>query len=662
MRSSIFTILAIVIISFGCSTTGKIEKQFNKGHYDLVINKLKDKGEHTADENFFIAEAYRKSNRLKQAVPYFKKAVDGHAHHEIAYLHYAQALEANEQYKEAEKVLEEYLSIGEDEHVLKLAQGELNGLLELEELIAKGTYYRVKNLSDINTPGIEYSPIYNNGKIYFTSNRDGGKIYLATGTPFTRIYEVESKGAKVNLSTLEALPPTFNDPNTNEGSIAISKDGTSIIFAKGNPGKANGADDVNLYFTRYRNGKWSEPRILNICDPREWDSSPALSPDGRTLYFSSTRKGGYGGSDIYVAKLNRRGRWVDVRNLGDAINTPGNEMFPYVSDAGKLYFSSDGHAGFGQLDIFEATRAKGITTVKNLGSPINSPSDDFGYHEFNVTKGFFSSNRKGGKGDDDIYTYVNDDPNLKIVNYYLTGVTVTLDDGGNEVVLPNSKVTLVGADEEILDETFTGVDGKFQFKVYPEEDYDLIGEKNSYFTTRQDFTTIGKSVDKSTLTKLVTNITFEAKINLDPIVIDKTIVMENIYYDFNKWNIRSDAALELDKLVTIMMDNPDISIELSSHTDTRAGDDYNLDLSQKRAKSAVDYIISKGVDSERITAKGYGETQLIIKNAKTEEEHQVNRRTEFKVTRYNQEIENDADYDETDRYFDDDDEGESTGK
>ncbi len=656
MKISVYFILVTTILAFGCGTTNKIERQFNKGHYDLVIDKLKDKGEHTADENFFIAESYRKSNRLKEALPYFKKAIEGHAHHEIMYLHYAQALEANEQYKEAEKVLEEYLSIGEDEHVLKLVQGELNGLLELEELMATGTYYRVKNLSDLNTAGTEYSPIYNNGKIYFTSNRGGGKIYLATGTPFTRIYEVESKGANVDLSTLAPLPPIFNDPNTNEGSIAISKDGTSIIFAKGNPGSATGPDDVNLYFTRYRNGQWSEPRILNICDPKAWDSSPALSPDGRTLYFSSTREGGYGGADIYVAKLNRRGRWVDVRNLGDAINTPGNEMFPFVSDAGKLYFSSDGHPGFGQLDIFEATRANGVTTVKNLGAPINSSADDFGYHEYSVTKGFFSSNRAGGKGDDDIYTYVNDDPNLKIVNYYLAGVTVTLDDGGKEVMLPNSKVTLVGAEEEILDETFTGADGKFQFKVYPEEDYELIGQKNSYFTTRVQFSTKGKSVDKSTLTKLVTNITFDTKIKLDPIVIDKTIVLENIYYDFDKWDIRPDAAKELDKLVVVMNDNPDISIELSSHTDARADDKYNLTLSEKRAKSAVNYIISKGIEPRRITAKGYGERKLIIKDAKTEEEHQVNRRTEFKVTRYNQIIENDADFDETDRFFDDEDE------
>ncbi len=660
MRNSILILTALTFLT-ACKVS-KVEKQFNKGHYDLVIEKLENKSKHTPDENFLIAESYRKSNRLKYALPFFKKAVDGHVENEIAYLHYAQSLEANEQYKEAEKVLKDYLEEGEDEHVLSLAEGELAGLIELEKLIEKGTYYRVKNLSDINTPNTEYSPIYNNGRIYFTSNRDGGKTYLATGTPFTHIYHVESKGARVDLNSLEPLSPIFNDPNTNEGSIAISKDGTSIIFAKGNPGKPNGADDVNLYFSRYRNGEWSEPRILSLCKPKAWDSSPALSPDGRTLYFASNREGGYGGSDIYVAKLNRRGRWVDVRNMGDAINTPGNESFPYVSESGKLYFSSDGHAGFGQLDIFEATREKGVITVKNLGAPINSASDDFGYHEYDVTRGFFSSNRKGGKGDDDIYTYINDDPDLKIVNYYLTGVTVTLDDGGAEIILPNSKVTLLDANNQIVDETFTGSDGKYDFVVYPEEDYYLVGQKASYFTTREPFSTMGKSVDKATLKDVVTNITFDSKIILDPIVIDKAIVLENIYYDFDKWDIRPDAAIELNKLVVIMEDNPDISIELSSHTDSRADDSYNMTLSQRRAKSAVEYIISQGIAPNRLAARGYGESHLIVKNAQTEEEHQVNRRTEFKVTRYNQQIENDSDVDETDRFFDDDEEETETGR
>jgi len=649
--ASLYFLLGLVFYS--CNVSKKVDKQFKKGHYDLVIKSLENSSKKSANDNFLIGESYRKSNRIKQAEPFYKAAIDQDVDDESAYFHYARALEANESYQKAEVVLQNYISKGEDEHVLKLAQGELDGLLELDELKKNGSFYKTKNLQDLNTEAIEYSPIYNNGFLYFTSNREGGKVYLNNGSHFTNIYKVKTKGAKVQLESLKALDPIFNDPNTNEGSIAISADGNSVIFAKGNHGRPTGTDNVNLYSTRYRNGKWTTPRILNICDPKHWDSSPALSADGRTLYFSSNRKGGYGGTDLYVAKRDPRGRWVDVRNMGEAINTFGNEVFPFVSRAGKLYFSSDGHPGFGQLDLFEATRSKGIITVKNMGEPVNSSADDFGIHEYNVTRGFFTSNRKGGKGDDDIYTYVNEDPDLKIVKYVLTGVTVTMDDGGKEVILPNSKVTLTGFEEEILDESFTGADGKFKFQVYPEEDYDLIGEKANFFTTRKDFTTIGKSVDKSTLTEFETTITFETKIVLEPIVLDQPIVLENIYYDLNKWNIRPDAAKELDKLLLTLNDNPDINIELSSHTDSRDTDEYNKELSEKRAKSAVAYLVANGIDASRLVPKGYGEDQLIIKNAQTEEEHQVNRRTEFKVIKYDKKIVRDGEVDETDRFFDD---------
>ncbi len=649
---------------YSCNVNKKVEKQFNKGHFDLVIKTLGGKSKKSAEDYLLIAESYRKSNRIKEALPFYKTSIDQNVEDEYAYFHYARALEANEQYGEAESILESYLAKGEDETVIKLARGELDGLLELDELKKNGSFYKVKNLAEVNTPSIEYSPIYNNGNLYFTSNREGGKIYLTTGTPFTDIYRVTTKGAKVQMESLKSLDPVFNEPGTNEGSIAISANGTSVIFAKGNAGKPTGTDNVNLYSSRYRNGKWSNPRILNICDPKAWDSSPALSADGRTLYFASDRKGGYGGTDIYVAKRDPRGRWVDVRNLGEAINTSGNEVFPFVSKDGILYFSSDGHAGYGQLDLFEAIRSKGVITVKNMGAPINSPSDDFGLHEYNLTRGFFTSNRKGGKGDDDIYTYVNEDPDLKIVNYLLTGTTVTMDDGGKEVILPNSKVTLTGNGGEILDEAFTGNDGKFKFRVYPEEDYNLKGEKASYITRRALFSTIGKSVDKSTLTEFETTINFEAKIVLDPVIIDKDILVENIYYDLAKWDIRPDAAIELDKLVLMLTDNPEISIELSSHTDSRDTDSNNYVLSQRRATSAVDYIISQGIDSNRLRAKGYGESRLKIKEAKTEEEHQINRRTEFKIIEYKQKIKlnqtPDPEADETDRFFDNIDEEEES--
>ena len=653
------TTLFFLAILASCS----IEKSMNNAEFDAVINKLGGTpSKNSVDENIMVGDAYRQSNRIVEALPYYQEVLKQGTDEEAVNVYVAQGLKVEQRYNEARKVLNGYLPRATSDKVRDLAQKELDNLDKIDALEKDSSYYRVKNLKDINTPKAEYSPVYSNQFLYFTTNRDGGKIYRTTGTPFTDIYRVATRGANVNLSTLNDLDPIINHLDTNEGSVAISPDGSSMIFAKGNDGKANGYSEVNLFFTRYRNGNWTTPAPLSINEADSWDSTPAFSPDGTSLYFSSTRPGGYGGADLYVAKVNRRGRWVDVRNLGPEINTVGDEVFPFVSQDGSLYFASDGHPGFGKLDLFQAIRESGQITVSNLGKPMNSSADDFSLFQFNLSRGFFSSNRRGGAGDDDIYTFINDDPDLKIVNYFLTGVTVTTDDAGEEIILPNTKVRLTADNGDVLDESFTGGDGRFNFRVFPEEHYDLISEKTDYFTVRKDFSTIGKSVDKSTLTEEVTNITFETKIMMDPIVLERAIVLENIYYDLDKSNIREDAALVLDSLVQIMNDNPEIYIELGSHTDARQTDEYNLSLSWRRARSAVSYIINEGVKSERITAKGYGETQLLIKNAETEEQHQKNRRTEFKVLRYNPGQRNDDStsdepIDEYDRFFQDTSEG-----
>ncbi|MFY0598272.1 MAG: PD40 domain-containing protein [Cyclobacteriaceae bacterium] len=657
MKQLSLLIISLLLIQ-ACSQK-VAQTSFDKGEFDRAIALYK-KGmdENDPERNFQIAEAYRKSNRLKEAARYYAAAEKNNSSEPSLYYYYARSLKANEQYDEAETLLNDYIAKPSgDRRFKELAQFELENLGHLEIIDDKKNYYRIKNLEALNTPRAEYSPVYKDGLLYFTSNRDGDRIYIATGTPFTHIYSVATKGANVDINTLKKLPSSINHEDTNEGSVAISADGTSIIFAKGNNGKATGNTEVNLYFTRFRNGQWSEPRPLSLNDHESWDSTPSLSPDGGTLYFSSNRAGGYGGADLYSAKLNRRGRWVDIKNLGSHINTPGYEAFPFVSEDGRLYFSSDGHAGFGGLDLFVATRERGSVHVENLGQPMNSHSDDFGLYQFNLTRGFFTSNRPKGKGDDDIYTFVNDDPDLKIVNYFLEGVTMTTDDGGEEIILPNTKVTLRADDGEIVEEAFTGEDGSFKFRVYTEEHYNIVSEKVDYFTSRTDFSTIGKSVDRSSLKDFITNVTFESKIMMERIVIEKALVLNNIYYDLDKANIRPDAAIVLDSLIGVMNDNPEIYVELGSHTDARADAAYNLDLSKRRAKSAVQYMIQNGVAPARITAKGYGKSVLLVKDAVTEEDHQKNRRTEFKVLRYDPSENEDyvpinQEQDEYDRFFD----------
>ncbi|MFY0607901.1 MAG: PD40 domain-containing protein [Cyclobacteriaceae bacterium] len=659
------TIIIIILIFLQACTDKLAVKNFEQGHYDVAISKLKKNLDpKDANKNFMLAESYRKSNRLEEAARYYLSAKEAGSQEPGLPVYLAKALKANQKYDEAETILNDFIAESRAEETWKdLARHELENLRKVDILQQETNYFRIKNLTALNTPNAEYSPVYKNNYLYFVSNRSGGKIYTATGTPFTDIYQVPSKGANVNINGLKALDPMINHDDVNEGSIAISPDGTSIIFAKGNSGKATGNAEVNLYFTRYRAGNWSEPRPISVNDPDSWDSTPALTPDGTTLYFASTRPGGYGGMDLYSAQMNRRGRWVDVQNLGPSINTPGDEAFPFISEDGRMYFASNGHPGFGNLDIFVATRRRGKITVENLGEPMNSSSDDFALFQFDLTKGFFSSNRPGGKGDDDIYTYLDENPDLKVVNYFLVGTTVTHDDGGNKIVLPNTKVLLKAEDGEVLNEAFTKEDGTFKVRVYAEEKYDLLGEKTGYFSSRTVFSTVDKSVDKTTLKEFITNITFETEVVMDRIVLEKAIVLNNIYYDLDKADIRPDAAKVLDSLVMIMNDNPDIFIELGSHTDSRADDDYNLRLSHDRAASAVRYIIEQGVSAERIVAKGYGESQLLIGNAQTEEEHQKNRRTEFKVLKYNpeipeeeeleeEEIEGDSG-DEYDRFFDD---------
>tara|TARA_B100000405_G_scaffold288498_1_gene237239 strand:- start:33 stop:1994 length:1962 start_codon:yes stop_codon:yes gene_type:complete len=647
----ISAIYILMVFLGSCVTTKTALKDFNNAEYYNAASKFqKVIKEGDSNNSFLLAEALRKSNRLWQAQKYYADAIKNGYKEEIAYYYLALSLKSNNAYDQADSLISHYLSKGNDESIIKLMRQELLYINNLRKY-PDTSYYRVKNLEAINTEFAEYSPSFSNDKLFFVSNRLSEKIYSGTGTPFTDLYEVKTRGANVDLNSLKKLDDNINNEKVNSGSITFSEDGMYMIFAKGNDGKSTGRNNVDLYWSRFRRGGWTNPRLLNVNTSRSWDSTPYLSKDGKTLYFASNRSKGFGGTDIYKANVNRRGRWINIQNLGPEINTPGNELFPSVTEDGRLYFSSDNHEGFGGLDIFVATRKAGKITITNPGKPLNSRGDDFGVNPYNATRGFFTSNRDGGKGDDDIYTFVNNDPNLKIVNYILKGTTLTQNNDDKDLeILGNSSVKLLDKEGVVIEETFTDNDGQFEFTVFTDEDYILIGEKENYFSTRGDFSTIGKELDKSKLVEFVTNVEFEKNLILDRIIVNKSIVLDNIYYDLDKADIREDAALELDKLVVILEDNPNISIELSSHTDDRASVDYNQDLSQRRAESAVSYILSKGIDQNRVSAKGYGESQLLIQNAKTEDEHQVNRRTEFKVTSY-EFIDSSNSEDEEEKFF-----------
>ena len=660
--SGSLAILAIIALLASCSADKKMAKAFRQGKYQKVINYYSDvleKQPNNGTANYYVAESFRQSNRIRQSEPFYAKAGGPKINDDSVKLYYAKALQANSKYDEAKQQLEDLQANAETEPMKKRATKEIAGLQDLDKLNEKESYYKIKNLDAINTPFGEFAPVYMNGELYFSSSRTNGRIYEASGTPFLDLYRVETKGANVDVNTVKMMPDLINDSNTHEASVTFTPDGRTMVFAKSNTGKRKGADDVDLYISRFRNGAWGEPTLININTPKNWESTPAFAPDGKTLYFSSNRPGGFGGNDIWQATMDSRGRFGRVKNLGSDINTAGDEMFPYVAENGKMYFSSDGHGGYGQLDLFVVNRVNGKTAIENLGRPVNSNGDDFGMFLFRPDRGFFSSNREGGKGDDDIYTFVNEDPNLRVVNYYLQGVTYTLKADSSREILPDTKVQLIDASGNVMQDFVTGNDGKFLFRIYDNENYFLTGEADGYIAKRQSYTTVGKGVPLESLKELVTNITLDTLMILDQKKNTTDIFrLKNVYFGLDSFNINPISAKELDKLVDILNDNPDITkIELSSHTDSIASHSYNVALSQRRANSTVEYLVKKGIDRNRLVAKGYGESKPVARNSNPDgsdnpEGRARNRRTEFRILSIGPVSEKDpSDEFDEDKYF-----------
>ena len=590
--------------------------------------------------NYRIAENYRKMNKMHESIPYYRVAFEeGYLEDDVCFK-YARSLKLESRYSEAEQVLSSCLErsfVGADER--RRIEVYLHGMRQLHHLEEDhvDSHYRVANLSSVNGAGEDYSPTFNNGKLYFVSDR-GGRQERIANVRFTALYEATiQEDDPQNLSSIRALPTIINTRRAHEGPATFTQRGHIMIFARGNTGKSRGTQHVNLYYSRReREGKWGKVVPMNINDANSFDSTPHLSSDGNTLYFSSSRPGGYGGVDIYTSKRSRRG-WRTPRNMGPEVNTPHNELFPYFGPDGNFYFSSDGHPGYGGLDVFVSIYKGGEHDVDNIGKPVNSASDDFGFVAYDHYRGYFCSNRAGGEGGDDIYFYVNNDPELKILNMFLKVTVFTDVERQGElrrVPVPEAELLLFKDEDTLIDQAISGSEGYFAFRVHPEEEYLVKAEKADYLAARTLFSTVDKKPDLSQTEERVVDVTFEVSLVLDKIRLLKPIVLENIYYDLDSADIRDDAAEELNKLYHLMVDNPEIEIELSSHTDARAGDRYNMDLSQRRAESATNYLIIKGIDPNRIVARGYGESKLLIPSAQTEEEHQQNRRTEFRVTKY----------------------------
>jgi outer membrane protein OmpA-like peptidoglycan-associated protein/Tol biopolymer transport system component len=655
--STLLVVLGLALALTGCNSAMQAYKKgvrhFDAGEYNLALTQFQKASKGTIDParlNYYTAESYRLSNRFGDAVPYYQKAIEANTTEPDARLNYGYALKSQGNYAGALDQLQQYVANAPKTTVkatLDKARREVETLKAIDIIAKNKSLITLRNMGNLNSPGAEFAPVIRGEELVFTSSRKD-HLYKNNGQQMLGLYKTKLNQNPDETGTSPA-PELFSQNvfqgDVNEGTPAFSKDGKTMVFARGNNGKRKGGLDVDLYISRLGEGNvWSQPLRLPISDSTAWDGSPAFSGDGKTLYFASNRAGGAGGIDLYRTSIDASGRFSRPVNMGRDINTPGDEMFPYVGPDAKLYFASDGHPGLGKLDVFVATRSQGVTRVDNMGQPINSPADDFGLIYTEPTKGFLASNRTGGKGDDDIYffqegpapdtTTIAQNPpptGNKIVRYFIAGTV-----SANETPitpLDSARVRILDdASGQPIAEVTTGQPGTFgKYPLQEGKDYTILAERKGYLTRREQFTMQGKSIPQIFLTKPETDTTFNVALLLDRSVLNKTFVLENIYYDLDKYNIRADASPELDKIVVILKDNPTLKLELSSHTDSRAPDAYNMKLSQNRAKAAVDYIVSQGISADRLVAKGYGETRLVVKNAKTEEEHQRNRRTEIKI-------------------------------
>lgn len=584
--------------------------------------------------------------------------------------------------------------------------------------------FKVRNL-EMNSEESDISPVYYNGRVVYSSSKDLNtevkRVWSKTNLGYYDLYIGDPGGAG------ELIKTRYFDRDLNmkynEGPVSFNREGNFMAFTQ-NYYESKKILKLKIMTSSNVDGKWDEPIHVPFNNPDYSVGHPALNHDASVMYFVSDMPGGYGGTDIYKVLRNEDGTWSRPQNMGDKINTPGNEMFPFIHRDGLLFFSSDGHGGLGGLDVFVSHVTRGVGEVEHLEAPVNSSADDFSFIlSADQYSGYFSSNREEGNGSDDIYSFTNDKKFINIA--FLKGLVADRDNA----VIQNAKVALMDAQGGEIGVLDSDGKGTFNFDLDPNKPYQLVIQKDGYYSKTLDIAELATSeerivnvvldkdpvisllgviTDKKTglpisnaKVKLIDNIkgteenlTSNAngmftkrledkrlnesinynlrvesegylsvsvnynrildregqynvnadldlmleKIKVGETKLEDIISVNAIYWDLSSYKVRPDAAVELDKIVEAMNNNPNVHIELGSHTDSRGSDKQNLQLSELRAKAAAEYIKSKISNPERITYKGYGETQLINRCKDgvncSEAEHQANRRTEFKITKF----------------------------
>jgi outer membrane protein OmpA-like peptidoglycan-associated protein/tetratricopeptide (TPR) repeat protein len=609
--------------------------------FDKAIDKYSNTKELSVEGQRKLAESYYNIGKNIEAEEAYSKLISTPA--VILpedYYNYAMVLKSNGKYDEANKWMVRFKELKPNDLRIR---GYNANYENQSNLLKEDGKYKIYHL-DVNTDADDFGTSYYKEQVVFSSTKLKPKMILKkynwNGKPFWNMYV-----SKVEDGQLKK-PKNFNrglNGNMHDGPASFSNDGNFMAFTRNNY-KDKTKDkivELQIFFSSNTDGKWSEevPFILNNSEYSV--GQPFLKADGKTMYFTSDMPGGFGGSDIYKVSKNEQGEWGKAENLGDKINTEGDEMYPFFEEKNEiLFFTSNGHFGLGGLDIFiSPMNGLEFGPVYNAGFPLNTQYDDFAVIvNKDLNKGYFSSSRTNGSGGDDIYA-------LDILKGFDIGKKlIGIAKDTSEIPVAGAFITLIDNQSYVLDTITTGNDAAFSFLVKSNSEFKLFGQKESYIDGDSVANTFGKEfivkADVILLKKeeIITPKTVAEKIEVGK---DLAVILEfdpkTIYFDYGKYNIRQDAIANLNEIVKVMNEYPDMVIELGSHTDCRGTEEFNQRLSDNRAKASANYVKTRITKPERIYGKGYGETKLVngcscegdVKSTCSEEDHQNNRRTEF---------------------------------
>jgi len=611
----------------------KAAELYKKAYQKTKIRAVK------AEIIFKQAECYRMSGNIKRAESYYKRAIKAKYLDVVVYLRYADVLRMQDDLVEAKIQYTKYLEMNPMDVNGEMGLKSCDFAMKWKDL---PTRYKVELMPLVNSRNSDYSPAFGNGEyteMYFTSSRKGGltdKIDDRTGEPFSDVYFT-----KINKKGKWSVPVVVAEPiNTtgNEGSVALNKRGTVMYLTQCKVEKKK-ALGCGIYVSKRKGKLWGALQLLQIkVDSNTSIGHPALSEDETILIFSSDLSGGYGGKDLWISVKGKRNTWSDPVNLGPMVNTPGDEMFPFLHTDGTIYFSSNGHVGMGGLDIYKTSQDENgaYKLPVNLKSPVNSSADDFSMIiEKDGERGYLTSSRDGGKGGDDIYQF-----ELPPLQLALKGIVT---DSKTGAIMTGIKVQLIGNDGT-ANEVETDNTGTYEFILKPLTSYEIVVNTEGYLNKSVNETTVG----------IENNKVFVVDLSVDPV--KKEVILPRIEYDFNKYDLRPQSIADLDLLAETLKDNLNVVIELKSHTDYVGSNAQNNKLSQQRADACVAYLISQGIDAGQLVAKGIGEKEPFVIEAKDgrfkegdvltesyikkirfkknkEKANQFNRRTSFKVLR-----------------------------